>query len=206
MRLLILGAGGHGRVVAEAAELMGRWQDISFLDDGYPAQKQSGVWPIIGTLADLACMRDRYDSCFAAFGRAQLRLSELSRARSISYECPTILHPAACVSRYASVDYGTFVAARAVINPFASIARGCIINTAASVDHDCMLGEGVHICPGSHLGGGVNIGARTWFGIGAVARQGICIGGDVMVAAGAVCVNDVRDGATVLGVPARERT
>jgi acetyltransferase-like isoleucine patch superfamily enzyme len=96
------------------------------------------------------------------------------------------------------------VLAGAVINYGASIASGCIVNTAATVDHDCVLDAGVHVCPGAHLAGCVLIGARTWFGIGAVAKQSVRIGADVTVGAGAVVVGDVRDGVTVVGVPARE--
>jgi acetyltransferase-like isoleucine patch superfamily enzyme len=84
------------------------------------------------------------------------------------------------------------------------LGTGCIVNTAATVDHDCILGDGVHIAPGAHLAGGVRIGARSWFGIGAVARQGITIGADVLVGAGAVVIRDIADGKTVIGNPARE--
>jgi acetyltransferase-like isoleucine patch superfamily enzyme len=84
------------------------------------------------------------------------------------------------------------------------LAAGCIVNSGATIDHDCQCAEGVHVCPGAHLAGDVRVGARTWFGIGAVAKQGIRIGADVTVGAGAVCLRDVRDGVTVVGVPARE--
>ena len=76
--------------------------------------------------------------------------------------------------------------AGACINVGARIGEACIINTGATVDHDCLLAEGVHICPGAHLAGNVEIGPRTWFGIGAVARQGIRIGADAVIGAGSV--------------------
>ena len=79
------------------------------------------------------------------------------------------------------------------------------MNTGATVDHDCRLAEGVHVCPGAHLAGNVSVGARTWFGLGALAKQGISIGADVTVGAGSVCLEDVRDGVTIFGVPAREK-
>ena len=80
------------------------------------------------------------------------------------------------------------------------------IDTGATIDHDCRLAEGVRVCPGAHLAGGVEIGARSWFGIGAVAHQGVHIGADATVGAGAVCLENVRDGVVVSGVPAREQS
>lgn len=204
MKLLILGAGGHGRVVADVAAAAG-WTEIAFLDDVHPTRVQSGVWPIVGALSDLSRVGASYDGCFAAVGEARLRLSLLEQAKSLGLQVPVLLHPAAVVSPHAKIDAGTVMMAGAVVNGFGSIAVGCIINTHSSVDHDCQLGPGVHICPGAHLAGDVHVGARTWFGLGAVAIQGVRIGADVTVGAGAVCISDVRDSVTVLGVPARER-
>lgn len=204
MKLVIAGAGGHGRVVAEIAALTG-WREISFLDDRFPQLEVSGVWPVIGKLAELASLRHRFDACAAAFGNAGLRLQVLEQARIAGFACPSLVHPAAVVSAHATLAPGTVVAAGSVVGTFACTGVGCIVNTGATVDHDCHLADGVHICPGAHLGGDVRIGARTWFGIGAVAIQGIRIGEDVTVGAGAVCVSDVRDGVLVVGVPAAEK-
>ena len=206
MRLLILGAGGHGRVVADAAEASAAgYSEIAFLDDRHPELSRSATWPVVGRFDALAGLAARYDACIAAVGDPRLRLKLTQRACEAGLTIVLIVHARATVSRYAQVQAGTVVAAGAVVNIGCRIAAGCIINTGATVDHDCRLEQGVHVCPGAHLAGDVEVGAHSWIGIGAVARQGIRIGADVTVGAGAVCVEDVRDGAVVSGVPARER-
>jgi sugar O-acyltransferase (sialic acid O-acetyltransferase NeuD family) len=207
MRLLIAGAGGHGRVVADAAEISAEnWDQIAFVDDRYPELAVSGLWQVVGKLDDLSGLAGNFDACIAAVGSASLRLSLLDRSRSYGFNIPVIVHPQATVSRHARLEPGSVVVAGAVVNIGTDIGMGCIINTGATVDHDCRLGAGVHICPGAHLAGNVAVGARSWFGIGAIARQGIRIGADVTVGAGAVCLEDVRDGVVVVGAPARERS
>jgi sugar O-acyltransferase (sialic acid O-acetyltransferase NeuD family) len=206
MKLLIAGAGGHGRVVADAAQSSdGLWSEIAFLDDGYPELSKSGAWNVVGAFDDLSRLAGPYAACVAAIGDARLRLALIERARSYGFTVPVIVHARAVVSRYSRLEAGSVVIAGAVVNIGSAAGIGCIINTGATVDHDCRLGAGVHVCPGAHLAGDVEIGARTWFGIGAVARQGVRIGADVTVGAGAVCLENVRDGAVVTGVPARER-
>jgi sugar O-acyltransferase (sialic acid O-acetyltransferase NeuD family) len=206
VKLLIVGAGGHGRVVADIAASDAGWTEIAFLDDGIPVSQKSGAWPVVGAFLQLASLAEKFDACVVALGDARLRLEHLSQAKAAGYRIPTLVHPRAVVSRQAQLAEGVIVCAGAVVNIGASIARGAIINTGATVDHDCRLEEGVHVCPGAHLAGKVTIGARSWFGIGAVAKQGIRIGSDVTVGAGAVCLADVKDGATVIGVPAREKS
>lgn len=205
MKLLIAGAGGHGRVVADLAETSGEWQSIAFLDDRIPTGEKSGSWPVVGRLADLPSLRGHFSHFFAAFGDSDLRLATLDRAEGSGLAVATLIHPKAVVSRSTSCGPGSAVFAGAVVNHNARIGRGCIINTSASVDHDCLLGVGVHVCPGAHLAGNVAVGERTWIGIGAVITQGISIGDRAMIGAGAVVVRDVRAGSTVFGVPAKER-
>jgi sugar O-acyltransferase (sialic acid O-acetyltransferase NeuD family) len=204
VKLLIAGAGGHGRVVADAAEGDARWTEIAFLDDRYPELSRSGAWEVVGTVHDLARFFGAFDACLAAVGDARLRLNLIERAHAAGYTVPVIRHPKAAISRHSRLQPGSVIAAAGVVNIGSQIGIGCIVNSGATVDHDCRLGDGVHICPGAHLAGSVEIGARTWFGIGAVARQGLQIGADVTVGAGAVCLDNVRDGAFVAGVPARE--
>jgi sugar O-acyltransferase (sialic acid O-acetyltransferase NeuD family) len=206
LKLLIMGAGGHGRVVADAAEsTTDSWSEIVFLDDRYPELTSAGAWRVLGKFGELRRLADQYRACVVAVGDAALRVRLLQSAAEVGLMLPPIVHLHASVSPYASLAPGCVVAAGAVVGVGATLARGCIVNTGATVDHDCRLSEGVHVCPGAHLAGNVELGARTWFGIGAVARQGVRIGADVTVGAGAVCLQSIPDGVTVSGVPARER-
>lgn len=193
--LRIIGAGGHGRVLADIAEGMG-YEDIAFLDAGFPDLARSGAWNVIGAPADL-----EEGLCALGIGDNQTRMALLD---SVSCDLATLIHPSAVISPHAQIGAGSVICAGAVVGPFARIGRGCILNTSASVDHDCTLEDGVHLSPGARLGGGVSIGARTWIGIGAAVREYKTIGADVMVAAGAAVVSDIEEGARFGGVPAKE--
>ncbi len=204
MKLLIAGAGGHGKVVADAAARRGNCSSIAFLDDRFPDLMSVGDWPVVGRLADLPGFSGRFDACVPAFGEPRLRLRILDEARAAGFELPVLVHPSATLARRVRVGEGTVVLAGAVVNIDASVGRGCIINSGAVVEHDCILGEGVHVCPGACIAGEVRIGRCSWIGIGASVIQRVTIGNCVTVGAGAVCVRDVPNERTVMGVPARE--
>jgi sugar O-acyltransferase (sialic acid O-acetyltransferase NeuD family) len=204
MKLLIAGAGGHGRVVADAALATQAYSSLAFLDDRPSKTVTVEGWPIIGSLDRLEELNADFGHFVAGLGDAAMRIDLLRRARRARFRCASIIHPTATVSRHCFIDEGTVVMAGACINVGARISAGCIINTGATVDHDCLLSEGVHICPGAHLAGNVEIGPRAWFGIGAVARQGIRIGANAVIGAGAVVIRDVPDNVTIAGNPARE--
>jgi sugar O-acyltransferase (sialic acid O-acetyltransferase NeuD family) len=201
--LLIIGAGGHGKVVADAALSSGRWTDIVFLDDAWPEKKENGRWDILGKAHHFQKWRTRYEDAVVAIGNNRLRLTFQHWLVEAGFHIVSVIHPSAQVSRFAQIGTGSVVFANAVVNVDSVIGEGAIINTAATVDHDCRLGMGVHLSPGAHLAGGVSVGDFSWIGIGGVVRQLISIGSDVVVAAGAVVVVDIPDGITVAGVPAR---
>lgn len=200
--LLIVGAGGHGRVVADAALTMKKWRRIGFVDDEPSARGGLGL-PIVGASADLQQLRAEFTEAAVGIGDARTRLQLLERCRQAGFELPAIVHATAAVSSYATLGPGVVVFAQAAINPGATIEEGCIVNTGATVDHDCLLQAGVHVCPGAHLAGNVQVAARCWIGIGACVKQGVRIGADVTVGAGAAVVCDIEAGLTVIGVPAR---
>jgi sugar O-acyltransferase (sialic acid O-acetyltransferase NeuD family) len=203
--MLILGAGGHGKVVADTALLLG-WRSIAFLDD---RAAQIGFvlgLPVIGGFADLPAAARSYPTVALGIGNPEVRREMMRRCSESSLEVATVVHPSAYVSRFATLGPGSVVFAHAVINAGAQLGAGCIVNSGATVDHDCVVGNGVHVCPGAHVAGSVRIGDRAWIGIAASVRQGIRIGQDATIGAGAAVVDDVDDRATVVGVPARNRS
>ena len=200
--LWIIGAGGHGRVVADIAEALGH-TDIRFLDERWPALQRNLAWPVAGSgIADLPPK----SRVFVALGDCRKRLLILKQLHEAGFDAVRLVHPTAHVSRHAQLGAGSVVMPMAAVNAGAGLGTGVIVNTGATVDHDCHIGDGVHISPGAHLAGGVSVGNESWIGIGAVVREGIRIGANVMVGAGAAVVSHVPDGACVLGVPANERT
>lgn len=202
-RLLILGAGGNGRVISDMAEQSGMWSMIAFLDDAVDAHEYP--WGVVGSCADFAEHASMFTHVIVGFGDNALRSKWLERIAQTRLEMPTIIAKSAEVSTHATLGAGTVVMPQAVVNIGARVGTACIINTGASVDHDCQLGSCVHIAPGAHVGGHVKIGDRSWIGIGSSVRNGIKIGADVMVGAGGAVVSDLADGCTAVGVPAQPR-
>lgn len=199
--LAILGAGGHGRVVADCAETAG-WPAITVFDDR-PSPVARGPWPIGGTGADLVARLSEFEGMIVGIGDNAARLDWHRRLIGLGGRLVSLIHPRATVSSYASLGVGTVVFAGAVINIGARLGQAVIVNTGATVDHDGDLADGVHVSPGAHLSGGVRVGEASWVGVGAALREGVTIGERVLIGAGAVVVKSVDDGLTVVGNPAR---
>lgn len=198
---MILGGGGHGRVVADIAAALGV-STFAWLDDDPAA---GGVLGPLNRCHDAALRRD-YPRAVVALGEARLRLHWLTQLQGLGFACPVLVHPTAWVSATAQLGAGTVVMPQAAVMAGARLGQGCIVNTAASVDHDCDLADGVHVCPGAHLAGAVTVGRGSWISIGASVIQGRHIGAGVTVGAGAAVVHDLADGVTAVGVPARVMT
>lgn len=201
-RIAILGASGHGKVVAEIAELQG-WSDIHFFDDSWPGKTEIGPWPVVGDTESLLASADGYEGVFVAIGNNAIRLAKQTMLETSGMSLATLIHPTAVISRYSTIEAGTVLMANAVVNPFSYIGKACIINTAATIDHDCHLDAGVHISPGANLAGGVTVGECSWIGAGSAVRQLVQIGADVIVGAGAAVVSNIDSISTFVGVPAK---
>lgn len=196
-RLIIIGAGGHARVVADIAMKSGR-SDIALLDDAVSGEVMG--FPVIGKLADAAMLADPDTEFIAAVGSCQMRRS-ITEALHLPWA--TLIHPSAQIGADVSIGEGTVVMANAVINPCASVGRHCIINTAAVVEHNDRLGDWVHISPRAALGGTVTVGDMTHIGIGAAVRNNTDICGGCVIGAGAAVVKSITEVGTYAGVPAR---
>ena len=201
-RLAILGASGHGKVVADIAETCG-WDQVEFYDDAWPEIKNNGSWTVKGNSQCLLDNMSQYTGIFVAIGNNIIRAEKLTWLYCHNAPVVTLCHPSAVVSQYASIGSGTVIMPGVIINADTAVAEGCILNTGCSVDHDCTLGRCVHISPGARLAGGVSVGEYSWIGIGASVRQLVNIGKRVTVGAGAAVVSDLPDTVTAVGVPAK---
>jgi UDP-perosamine 4-acetyltransferase len=201
MRILVLGAGGHARVVIEALRAMGA--EVAGLLDDAASGPVLGT-PVLGPLADLQRLRgEGLEHAAIAIGHNATRERLGAICRDAGFALPPVLHPASLVSPSARIEEGAQVMARAVIGPEASLGMLALVNTGAIVEHECVLGAAAHLGPGVVLCGGVRVGARALIAANAVARPGISVGEDAVVAPGAALGTDVPAGARMGGVPAR---
>ena len=143
MRLIILGAGGFGRTVADVAEQTGVYDEIRFLDDNSQAED------VIGKCAEFSVFANEGTVFYPAFGNNEGRVSWLKKLMENGCEVATIVHPTAYVSPKAGLKHGVAVLPHAIVNANCEIYSGCIINCGAIVDHGCILEEGVHVCLGA---------------------------------------------------------
>ena len=205
--VIVIGSGGHAKVVIEALRRANR--PIAGRTDADPARRRPAIAdvPFLGN--DEAILGHSPDSCalvvgLGSTGDATLRRGLFSRFRDLGYDFATVVHPTAVVADGVHLDPGAQVMAGAVIQPGCRIGANAIVNSGAVVDHDCMVGEHVHIAPGAVVSGGVTVGAASHVGAGATVLQNVVIGGDCVIAAGAVVIRPIPDGTRVAGVPARE--
>lgn len=201
MRLAILGASGHGKVVADVAQAAG-WRDVVFFDDAWPNVSAIGAWSVVGNTQQLIFRLAEFDGVIVGIGNCRTRAEKHRTLVDAGARAATIIHPRAWVSPQAVLGDGCVIMAGAVVNIDARIGSGGIVNTGATVDHDCWLDDAVHVSPGAHLSGNVRVGRGSWIGVGAAVRQGIVIGYEAVIGAGAVVVKPVADGLTVVGNPA----
>lgn len=201
-KLLILGAGGHGKVVADIALKMNRWNYIAFLDDD--VSKASIMdFPIIGKLENYLIYKEEFE-VFVAIGNNHLREIIQNILIKNDIEIPILIHPNALLGKMVTLGEGTVVMAGAIVNASSVIGIGCIINTGAIIEHDNIISNYVHISPGVNVAGNVTIGSKTWLGIGSNINNGVYITDNCIIGAGAVVISNIIESGTFVGVPARK--
>ena len=197
-RLIIIGAGGHGKVIADNA-LRNGYEDIAFIDDGTKGECMG--LPIIGTSADIERLCDGKTDFVIGIGN---NLTRKTISEKFDVNWVTLIHPSAQIAESASVGKGTVVMAGAVVNACAKMGSHCIINSGAIIEHDNVLEDFVHISPGVKLGGTVKVGKGSHIGIGATVINNIEISGGTVVGAGAVVVRNITEGGVYVGIPAKK--
>lgn len=203
--LVILGAGGHGRVVADAARAAA--MDIAgFLDDACEPGDKRGDWPVLGRDGRLDDAEFVSGHLFVVgIGDNAVRRERAKALAASGAEFATVCHPAATVAPDVRIGAGTVLFAGCVVNTGSVLGDFVVVNTRASVDHDAQIGDGVHVGPGAVLAGTVRCDAEAFVGSGAVVLPGISVGARALVGAGAVVTRDVLPDAQVVGVPAGPR-
>lgn len=183
-RLLIVGAGGHGRSVLEAIRLAARHDVVGFIDDS--AQAASSVWgvPLAGTSADLPRLLEMADNIFIAVGNNAARQHLTEIAMRLGYKLPKVVHPAAFVSPSATLEDGCAIMARATVNTEAHLCRGSIVNCGAVVDHHARVGEFGHLGVNACMAGGTQLGKGAWMQAGSCIGYGVHLPGGVVLAPG----------------------
>jgi sugar O-acyltransferase (sialic acid O-acetyltransferase NeuD family) len=201
-RLLLLGAGGHGRGVLELLRHAGLPDPAGVLDDDPASAGLPGI-PLLGPLAAAADLRRQgLAAAHVALGHNTRRAELGGWLRRLGYALPVLCHPSVVVAGTARIGEGSVLLPRVVVGAAAEVGAHVILNTGCIVEHDSNVGDAAHIAPGAVLGGGVRIGARALVGLGASLRPGVRVGAGAVVGVGAAVVADVAAEARVGGVPA----
>jgi sugar O-acyltransferase (sialic acid O-acetyltransferase NeuD family) len=201
-KLLIVGAGGHGKVVADIALKMRKWKNIAFLDDNQTLKEVMDL-PVIGNTKDFYKYTDDSDF-FIAIGNNYVRETYYNKLIAKEANFATLIHPNAIMGDRVEIGDATVIMAGTVINTHAKIGKGCIINTGAIIDHDSEIEKFVHISSGANIAGNVRIGKNTWIGIGSTISNNLSIAGGCKIGAGAVVIRDIFEPGTYVGVPVRK--
>lgn len=205
-RALIMGCGGHGRVVLDILLNTGQFDIVGFVDSNPQVlgRRIDGI-EVLGRPEDLPRIRQEHavSRAIVAVGDNGARRALAHRVESLGFALINAIHPSANIARNASLGRNTVVAAGALVCAHSQIGDSAILNTGCIVDHESLIGTATHICPGARLAGRVTVEAGAFVGIGATIIQCIRVGYEAVIGAGAVVIADVPPMTTVVGVPAR---
>ena len=196
--VIILGAGGHAKVIADIVVKSGG-QFAGFLDDTITIESQVLGYPVLGKIHELPRFEDEF-TFLIGIGSHLVRKA-IDQTYPVNWY--TAIHSTSSIALGTAIGEGTVIMANAVVNACAHIGRHCIINTGAIVEHDNVILDYTHLSPNAVLGGDVTIGSNVHIGIGATVRNGIHIVDNCVVGAGAVVVKDITESGTYVGIPAK---
>ncbi len=206
-KLIIIGAGGHARVVLDVAIATRRFEPLGFVDDNRKAGLLIDGLPVLGNLERIPSFVAEHGpvSFVVAIGDNFARSQVVERIESISPEITwtVVIDPSAVISPRASIGKGAMIMPGVVINPAVSIGRHAIINNNTSLAHDNVFGDFSSTGPGVNTGGGVSVGAFSHVGVGAAVSHDITIGTNTVIGAGSVIIRHCPENAIVVGVPGR---
>lgn len=198
-KLLIIGAGGHAKVVCDVAK--DYYNEIVFADDD---KKGLTVLGCDVTYTVEEALNGEKSDFIVAIGNNDVREKLFFKFAKNGFNPVTLIHSSAVIGEEVEIGKGSVVFGGAVINAQASIGCGCIVNTGASVDHDCEIGNFSHVCPGGRIAGTVKCGEKCFFGVGSSVVNDVVIASRATFGAGAVVIGDVSEGGVYVGCPARK--
>lgn len=201
-RIAIIGAGGHGAVVADAVVATCARDHIRIFDAAPPTATMLGMAVIEGSPSPIDYPPTEW-RVLVAIGANAVRQQRAEKLRRMGYRGAAVLHPTAAISKHATIGEGVVVMAGAIVNARAFVGEGCIVNSGAIVEHDARLEPFTHLSPGAVVAGGARVGHRCWIGANAVVKQGVRIGDDIVLGALAFAHADLSEPGTYVGIPAR---
>ncbi len=199
-KLIILGAGGHGKSAADIAELMG-YTDIAFLDDNLEVSSKVIGIEVIGKISEFKKYINEADF-FIGIGNADIRKKLYDDVSACGATIVNLIHPNSTIAKSASVGKGVYLSVGSVVGADAVVGDGAIVNTLATVNHDCRLGNFSHISAGVHMVGGTQIEDFTFVGVGGIIIHNVC--SNCLIGAGTVVAKPITESGTYVGVPARK--
>jgi UDP-perosamine 4-acetyltransferase len=202
-QLVVLGGGGHAKVIIEILQDAGKFIIAGCIASGSEVSSVLDL-PVLGGDSQLPRIyASGVRNAFVAVGDNRVRRSLTQKVIAVGFKLVNAVSPHAVLSRRVELCAGVAIMAGAVVNSCSRIGNGCIVNTGATVDHDCKIGDWAHIAPGTNLAGCVTIGEGAFLGIGSRVIPKISIGDWATVGAGAVVIRDLPAAVTAVGVPAR---
>jgi sugar O-acyltransferase (sialic acid O-acetyltransferase NeuD family) len=201
-KLALIGASGHGKVMAEIAISCG-WKEIVFFDDAWPVVSVNGAWDVVGNTADFLDRAAEFDGVFVSIGNNSIRKSKYLEIQKCGLKKVSLVSPHSVLSKFITIGSGVAIMPGAVVNCDSDVGDGVIVNTACSIDHDCTIGNYSHVSPGAHLAGNVTTGECVWAGLGCVIKEGVTIADRTIIGAGTVVLKNTQPGTTLVGNPAQ---
>lgn len=205
MKIAIVGAGGHARIIFEILSCDRNMEVVAFVDNVMKGRDEQimGI-PVIGDHSILPkLVENGVTAAIIAVGDNEVRAVYFEKLRNMGLDLVNAIHPTAYLSPTAKIGSGVVIAMRATISTGTMIGDNVIINTGAIIDHENEIGDHVHISPGCSIAGRVTIRRGVHLGIGTVVREYVTIGENTIVGAGSVVLEDISDNVVAVGVPAK---
>lgn len=205
-KIIVLGAGGHAKVVIDAINKSGNYKIAGLVLNDKIINEHYGI-KVIGADSDLEHLFKHVCKnaivAVGSIGNPSVRINLAMKLKKIGFRLPSIIHPSAIIAGGVEIKDGTFIAAGSIIGPDSRIGENVIVNSGSSIDHDCIVDDFAHIAPGVFVSGGVHIEERVHIGIGSCIRENVKVGRNSLIGAGSVVISDIPENRKAYGNPCK---